>query len=177
MRPHFQTVLDDLHVLARLAPFKPVVIGTPPLGIETETSDIDIACTARDLEQFGRRVREEFGDVEAFRFEQLEALAEPAVRAVFFSQGWEIEIFCQTVEVANQSGVRHFLVEKRLLAGEPRLRTEIVCLKRRGLKTEPAFATLLDLPGNPYEALLSLETQTDLELTALARRALSCGLP
>jgi hypothetical protein len=26
MRPHVQTVVDDLHVLARLAPFKPVVI-------------------------------------------------------------------------------------------------------------------------------------------------------
>ena len=34
-------------------------------------------------------------------------------------------------------------------------RQEIIKLKSKGLKTEPAFAKLLGLVGNPYEELLN----------------------
>jgi hypothetical protein len=37
----------------------------------------------------------------------------------------------------------------------------IRAMKEGGLKTEPAFASLLGLKGGPYAALLELEKQTD----------------
>lgn len=40
----------------------------------------------------------------------------------------------------------------------------IIALKRDGVKTEPAFAKLLNLNGNPYEELLNLEFLTDKEI-------------
>ena len=52
MRPHFQTVLDELNLVAELARFEPMVIGAPPLEIDIASSDIDVACTATDLEKF-----------------------------------------------------------------------------------------------------------------------------
>ena len=40
----------------------------------------------------------------------------------------------------------------------------IIALKRDGVNTEPAFAKLLNLNGNHYEALLNLEFLTDKEI-------------
>jgi hypothetical protein len=39
--------------------------------------------------------------------------------------------------------------------------------RRAGLKTEPAFAAVLNLSGDPYEALLDLETWSDEALIRL----------
>lgn len=80
---------------------------------------------------------------------------------------WEIEIFCQHVATEYQRGVRHFRIEKRLLALRPQLRERIVDLKQGGRKTEPAFAQSLGLTGDPYEALLHLEGLPDEQLEKL----------
>lgn len=54
-------------------------------------------------------------------------------------------------------GWRHFVVEKRLLAlGGQRLAASVMSLRQNGLKTEPAFATVLKLQGDPYQALNDL---------------------
>lgn len=161
MRPDFETVVEDLDLLAHLAVYRPVMIGTPPLGIATEDSDIDIACTASDFEEFGHFVGSKFGHLQDFAYRHLDGLTEPAALASFFRSGWRIELFCQHLDTADQWGVRHFRVEKRLLALEPKLRPAVQRLKRLGFKTEPAFAKVLRLPGNPYEALLLLESESD----------------
>lgn len=50
------------------------------------------------------------------------------------------------------------LIEHQILLekGES-FRQEIISLKKQGIKTEPAFAQLLGLSGDPYEAILRLE--------------------
>ena len=40
-------------------------------------------------------------------------------------------------------------------------------LKRKGVKTEPAFAHVLGLPGDPYAAVLALERRSTTELISL----------
>jgi len=47
----------------------------------------------------------------------------------------------------------------------------VLALRQAGLKTEPAFAELLALAGDPYAALLELESQSAPQLTALLARA------
>lgn len=78
--------------------------------------------------------------------------------------GWEIELFCQKIATDHQWGVRHFRVQARLLALGPDLKEAVMRLKREGLKTEPAFAKVLLLSGDPYVALLELESLGDAQL-------------
>lgn len=156
-------------MLGKLARFEPTVIGTPPLGIDIETSDIDIACTADDLEQFKLDVTALFEDEQDFAIGNIEGLPDPAVRAAFISHDWEVELFCQALPIREQWGVRHFLIEKRLLEILPSLKSKVMDAKRAGQKTEPAFAAILKLEGNPYEAMLDLEGFSDEELAALVR--------
>jgi hypothetical protein len=73
--------------------------------------------------------------------------------------------------VAQQHGYRHMVVEARLLAASgPRLKERVIQEKTLGLKTEPAFAKLLALPGDAYQALLALETADAQQLRALVQQ-------
>lgn len=173
MRPNYEIVVAELGLLSKLREFQAVLIGTPPLGIDVSSSDIDVACSSTDLGRFCRHVGEEFGEQRAFSCEQMEVRGQAAICATFKRQAWTIELFCQTASVQDQWGVRHFFIESRLLEIEPRLRCVITHLKQAGLDTEPAFAKALGLVGDPYEAVLALETKNDLELTQLTSRAIS----
>ena len=76
-----------------------------------------------------------------------------------------MEIFGQAVPTAQQNGFRHLLVEAAVLeAGGRTWRRAVRQLKKQGLKTEPAFAFLLQLTGDPYVALLELEGKSIAEL-------------
>lgn len=86
--------------------------------------------------------------------------------------GWEIELFCQKVATDHQWGVRHFRVQARLLALGPHLKDAVMQLKREGLKTEPAFAQVLSLSGDPYVALLDLEPLDDAQLQEIIAAAI-----
>ena len=164
MKPHYQDVIDKLDLLSRLAAFRPVVIGTPPLGLATDDSDIDIACSAPNFDRFSGVAADAFGGEEAFALRHVGHTPDPALVASFRAMGWEIELFCQKIATDDQWGVRHFRVEKRLLALAPHLREAVVRWKQAGLKTEPAFAKALSLPGDPYEAVLALEGLDDAQL-------------
>lgn len=60
------------------------------------------------------------------------------------------------------------VVQARLLEiGGEALRQAVIALKRSGLKTEPAFARLLGLAGDAYQALLTLEASSDGDLRRL----------
>ena len=161
-RPDYSWVIETLQVLQHLAGYTPVVIGTPPLGIDVAGSDIDIACHAPDLDAFAAHLRTEFGGRPAFEIMRLVVRDVPSLACSFAFAGWQIEIFGQDVPVEAQYGVRHYAIEYRLLALlGPGFKARVLALKRAGLKTEPAFARLLGLEGDPYEVLLAVETWPD----------------
>lgn len=170
-RPDYQFVLDRLGILANLASFDPIVIGTPPLGIDIASSDIDVACHAIDLEEFTVAATRAYSLMPGFAVAADARSENSTIRVLFHSDGWPIELFCQTLPVSQQWGVRHFFVEQRILAAFPALGDEIVALKAAGLNTEAAFAKLLQLRGDPYEAVLALEACSDTEILDLAVEA------
>ncbi len=155
---HAYHTLKKHQVLAQLQPFDPLLVGTIPIEIDIENSDLDIICHCEDLGGFMDAVREKFGDAEGFTISKIDAGAALAVIANFQLDNFDIEIFGQNTPTRQQNAYRHMLVEHRLLQqhGEP-FRQKIIELKRQGYKTEPAFALLLGLEGDPYQGLLDLD--------------------
>ncbi|MNI85004.1 hypothetical protein D3C73_1419600 [compost metagenome] len=87
------------------------------------------------------------------------------VKINFTIEGWPIEIFGQNKPTHEQNGFIHMIIEDRMLKlfGK-QFKEQIIKLKREGLKTEPAFANLLQLEGDPYLTLLEMSSWTDEEL-------------
>lgn len=171
MRIAYGRAIDANDVLGLLAEFDPHVAGTPPLGIDVDTSDIDILCAFTDPLAFTNAVVLSFQDAEGFTIRQWRS-GKRAVVAQFRSSGWQFEIFGEETPVERQEAWLHFLVERRLLRlGGDGLRAEIVRQKQNGLKTEPAFGWVLGLDGNAYQALLELEQKSDEDLSVVLRNA------
>ena len=156
-------------VLRALTPYSPTLVGTFPLGLQIEGSDLDVACSCADLDAFARLLN-------TLGFARIERLpmSPEAVVASMTIDDVEVEVFCQATPVHAQAGFRHMVVEARLLAigGEP-LAQRVRAAKRSGLKTEPAFAAVLGLDGDPYRVLLELEAWSQDLLRALVYSARS----
>jgi hypothetical protein len=163
----YRDVLRDTRILDRLSAFDPHLAGTPPLGIDLPTSDLDILCHAQDAHAFASEVWAAFSACADFSMHQWIGPDRPII-AGFRALGWRIEIFGQALPVSEQHGWRHFLIERRLLAlGGPGFRDVVMRHRHEGQKTEPAFAATLGLTGNPYQALLQMEQLSDTELARL----------
>lgn len=150
--------------------------GTWPLGIALPTSDLDILLEAVDVARLKAELDTAFADIPGYRSARIDATDGPAAVAQLPVTPVPIEIFAQALPVTEQMAYRHMIVEGRLLdiAGRP-LQDRVRHLKRAGLKTEPAFARALGLPGNPYTAVLNLERQSDAVLRALVGAGPSGG--
>ncbi|MEF3302979.1 DUF4269 domain-containing protein [Paenibacillus sp. GYB003] len=162
-------VLTRYGLLAGLKRYDPAVVGTIPIGIDIEGSDLDIVCEAADLDAFERSVRDAFGGFDRFSFTRKPAAQGRKERAVarFACDGLPVELYAESTPVASQNGFVHMVVEARLLElfGD-RAKEAVLSLKRGGMKTEPAFAAYFGLAGDPYEALLKLAHYTDDRLLA-----------
>ncbi|RZK48240.1 MAG: DUF4269 domain-containing protein [Hymenobacter sp.] len=170
-------LLASLGILTTLRAFDPVVVGTIPLDIDLPSSDIDIICEVApaDMPAFEQLLRTHFGHRPAFRAGGAASASGPALVSSFRYLEAELEVFGQALPTAQQYAFRHLVVEHAVLrAGGAAWRAAVRHLKARGLKTEPAFAALLYLPGNPYEAVLALE---NLAPAALAARLAQVPLP
>jgi hypothetical protein len=168
-RRSYERALAECDVLGRLAPFDPRAAGTPPLGLDLPGSDIDVLCFAPDARAFTDAVWHNFSSAPAFTAKQLMREPRPVV-ASFEAAGWRVEIYGEAIPVERQRGWRHFAVERRLLAlGTQDLAAAVLAQRGQGLKTEPAFAAVLGLSGDPYLALLDLGEQDDETLVSVLR--------
>jgi hypothetical protein len=158
-------VLQRHALLGHLQAYNPVLVGTFPLDLLVPGSDLDIICEVCDMAEF-RCALAGFAAYPAYELRRA-STAEPALVASFEVEGLPVEVFGQALPTARQNGYRHLVIEARLLAaGGAALRQQVLALKASGMKTEPAFAQVLGLPGNPYQALLALEACDEAALVA-----------
>ncbi|GAB3842547.1 DUF4269 domain-containing protein [Hymenobacter jeollabukensis] len=161
--------LRQLGILATLQSYGPVLAGTIPLAVDVASSDLDLICDVSEAQQpaFGQLLRHHYGQLPGFELRQARWQERPMVVSRFRAVGFDWEIFAQPLPALQQQAVRHLQVEHAVLqAGGENWRRAVQALKAQGLKTEPAFAQLLGLPGDPYVALLALESWSAAELRA-----------
>jgi hypothetical protein len=163
--------LRALRIFEILRAYDPVLVGTLPIGVDIETSDLDIICAAGDLIAFERAVAVAFASCEGFRVERKTVDDVPRLVADFFYAGFPIQVFGQPRPVEDQNGYRHMVIEARLLEiGGEVARDEIRRLKWAGFKTEPAFARYFKLAGDPYIVLLEMASLGEDELRRIVGR-------
>jgi hypothetical protein len=150
--------LTDHSILNDLEKFDPILVGTIPIGIDIEGSDLDIICCWKEKTDFIEALENCFGDYPNFELTETNYNNEATVICRFGLEDFIVEIFGQTTPTKEQFAYRHMIIEYKVLErmGEP-FRQQIIELKKSGLKTEPAFAQLLKLNGDPYVELLKYE--------------------
>ena len=155
-------ILKEINILDILYNYNPIVVGTIPIQIDIEESDIDIVCCAENLCEIRDVVRLHYSTYNMFS----DRIGDVYV-ANFECLGLPIEIYAESIPTLEQNGYRHMVIEDRImkLAGD-RFRQKVIRLKQQGYKTEPAFGELLKL-DNPYLDLLEFEVLTDDELKLL----------
>jgi len=149
------TVLTQHKVLQNLAEFDPILVGTIPINIAIENSDLDIVCYWKNKADFIEKIKQLFEKEDRFSIREDLINNQESVIANFFIDAFEIEIFGQNTPTELQNGYKHMLTEYQILnSKDENFRLEVIKLKESGIKTEPAFGLLLGLKGNVYEELL-----------------------
>jgi len=148
-------VLTNTKILIKLSEFDALLAGTYPIDIPIENSDLDIICFWENKQAFTERLKQLFENEVSFKIRESTINEAETVIANFSSNGFAFEIFGQNIPVKNQNAYRHMIIEQKILeAKDESFRREIIELKQKGYKTEPAFAVLLGLKNDPYRELL-----------------------
>lgn len=150
----YQEILQ-LKIFESLEKYSPILAGTIPIEIDLPNSDLDIICACKDHDEFSSLLTQLYGNQENFNIKTVFINGTLSTISQFKTDHFEFEIFGQNIPTIEQNAYRHMLIEYEVLnrKGE-QFRTEIKRLKEQGLKTEPAFAQLLGIKGDPYQGLL-----------------------
>ena len=138
-------VLTNHQVFENLKSFDPILVGTIPINIDIEESDLDIICYYKQADEFKSAVVNLFKDTNGFQIKEIFINNQQTLIANFTLDGFPVEIFGQTIPTKEQVAYRHMIIEHKLLQEKGEIfRQQISRLeKRSGYKTEPAFAKLL----------------------------------
>jgi hypothetical protein len=148
-------VLTSHSVFENLNGFDPLLIGTIPLNIDIEKSDLDIVCSWKSKNLFIETLIENFSHYRGFLLTEKKTASHETIIATFQIDPFEIEIFGQNRPTKEQEGYQHMIIEHKILSSnDETFRQNVILLKKAGLTTEQAFAKQLNLAGDPYLELL-----------------------
>lgn len=156
-------------VLEHFKSFTPLVVGTFPLNLETQHSDIDIILSSVNLNQLENSIIEFCSKFLDFKFSKTLIQNEITLLINFTFQNKAFELFAQSNHSIDQNAFRHFFIEERLLKiGGPSFKEKIMSFRNSGHKTEPSFCLALGLSSDDsYNYLLELQNKSEQELKVL----------
>jgi hypothetical protein len=106
--------LQELGVMTTLQEFHPTLVSTICIGIDVETSDLDVICQFNDSRAFSECLRTTYKDYPHFVLSPFDPETS-AVVARFESEGFPVEVFGQPLPVWRQNAYRHLTIMARLL--------------------------------------------------------------
>ncbi|WP_405270121.1 DUF4269 domain-containing protein [Cellulophaga sp. Ld12] len=145
-------------VLEKLKKYHPILTGTIPIEIDVPESDLDIICECQNHSEFKAYLLDQFSQKKDFKLYSIKQNGIESTIAEFKTDNFLFEIFGQNIPTERQDAYRHMIIERNILEEKGfEFKQKVKDLKSSGIKTEPAFAKLLGLKGNPYAELLKLE--------------------
>ncbi|KQT20893.1 hypothetical protein ASG31_17090 [Chryseobacterium sp. Leaf404] len=146
-------VLIKYRIFERLKGYYPILAGTIPIEIDIKGSDLDIICEVKDQVEFKNFLNKTFSEFD-LNIETIVINGTTSVVCNFKIEEFPVEIFGQNKQTTQQNAFLHMIAQHKILMekGEE-FKQKIIDLKKKGIKTEPAFGALLNLE-NPYEDLL-----------------------
>lgn len=150
--------INKYKIFEILEAYNPILTGTIPIGIDFPESDLDIICQCENHSEFKEFLSSQFSDKTDFKVYSNNQNGVQSTVAEFKTDNFLFEIFGQNIPTEKQNAYRHMIIENKILIEKGvDFKLKIIKLKADGMKTEPAFAKLLGLEGNPYTELLKLE--------------------
>ncbi|MEN5234246.1 DUF4269 domain-containing protein [Sphingobacterium faecium] len=145
-------IITEYHIFEILKAYKPILVGTIPINIDIDESDVDIILQTKNLKKLNQLLLESFSQYAQFR---LSSNASKVLISSFTIDDIPIEIYATDIDTEKQNGYLHMIKEYEILkARDDNFKMEIIKLKKQGVKTEPAFCKLLNINGDPYVELL-----------------------
>jgi hypothetical protein len=164
--------LIEADIFTVLAEYDPTLVGTIPLGLDVDSSDLDVLCYASDLNQIADDLEYYYKAAPGFELTKKTFQDHPSIVCRFVQNAFTIEVFAQPIPVKEQRAFRHMVVEAKLLRlGGEGAQVALRHMKHAGISTEDAFSRYFLIPGEPYAALLALYDATYVELVELVAHA------
>lgn len=149
-------ILTHLNIFEDFSNYNPLLVGTIPLDIQTSKSDLDIILQTNNVSELAQKIKLFFNTQTSFSL-SIKDYTKHILVCNFIYNDFQIEIYSENKPTMLQMGYLHLIKEYEILQIKPdSFKQEIILLKKKGIKTEPAFAKLLNLTGNPYEVLYKL---------------------
>lgn len=166
--------LSETHNMALptlLDGFNPALVGSYPVGLALEGSDLDYVCDAYDLEAFATTAIEAFGDLDNFTCEMKNMRGGASCVVTFESpNGYPVEIVAQPRPTGQNYGYLRMLVTARLVAFVGKSGQEnLLKLKKGGASTDVALMTLFGIDEDISTLYAHMATLDDTALKAYIR--------
>lgn len=159
-----EKAVKNLGILENLRDYSPTPVSTIFVELNTKESDIDIVCSYQQQDAFAALLNDYYSTYESYNFQKLDTY----VIAQFKYSDFLFEIYASTIPVPHQYAYRHYRIMQQLAkCGGENFRKKIRLLKETGLKTEPAICSLFGFTGDPFDAVLQLESYSELEIKEL----------
>ena len=150
-------IVKENNILEILNDYNPIIVGTFPININIDNSDVDIILQVKNFKYLVDLLKENFSKFNNFK---LNSKDNNVLVCNFEIENYPFEIFAQNLDTEKQYGYLHMIKEYEILVEKDDFFAEkIRILKRNGIKTEPAFCELLNIKGDPYIELLNYKVK------------------